>query len=501
MKLRVCEVLIGLLDVRRRLPLVGCVVALGCASELERASQAGLARTSARLNAAEGGARPGRPAARFDGAQFDGARFDGARFDGKLSSYVAHAFALSPSLRSSFEQWRAAASKPAQERKLSEPAISYAAFVRHVETRVGPQQHRLGIRWMFPWPSKLTAGGRAAAYGALAQQRRFEAHALTLAAQVAHAYWKLWRARRSKQVRKRQHAVLLALADQVRARIAAGTASLADLAQVDLSISRSDDSVAGLAETIRAASAALIRRVGAPPASETPTELQPPWGVGNLPADDIEALRSFAWAHPRVGALSLLSKSSDQRVLRARASRYPTIGVGVDWMITGQALNRELDDSGKDAVMAMVSLSLPLWTSAYSAAEAQARAEGAAFAAQAQALRDQATAELETVMSRLRDAARRARLYRSTLIPQAETTYRSVLDGYANSRSTLAAILLAERELLELQIGLIGAQADWAAGWASLEHVVGRPVAPQQGGEQAVSDRQAVSDQQRTGGW
>ncbi len=57
-----------------------------------------------------------------------------ADFDGTLGGYLAYAYAHSPALRASFETWRAATFRPDQERRLPEPTISYAVFVRSVET-------------------------------------------------------------------------------------------------------------------------------------------------------------------------------------------------------------------------------------------------------------------------------------------------------------------------------------------------------------------------------
>jgi outer membrane protein TolC len=62
------------------------------------------------------------------------------------------------------------------------------------------------------------------------------------------------------------------------------------------------------------------------------------------------------------------------------------------------------------------------------------------------------------------------------LVPQAQTVFESVLGGYQAGTSTVASMLLAERELLELQLAEFKAQADHAVALARLEALVGRPV-------------------------
>ena len=82
--------------------------------------------------------------------------------DGSLSSYVAFALARSPELRASFERWRAATMRISRARRIPEPIIKYSYFVRSVETRVGPQEHKLSLMQAFPWPTALSAGADAA---------------------------------------------------------------------------------------------------------------------------------------------------------------------------------------------------------------------------------------------------------------------------------------------------------------------------------------------------
>lgn len=445
--------------------LTGILLA-GCGSQIEKQSSADLDRVHERLSSSSLAQRtedepgPGEEPQRL----------------GTLRSYVAMAFSSSPDLRASFEEWRAALARPAQARKLPELVLTYGGFIRTVETRVGPQKHRLGAMQWFPWPSRLTAGGEAASYAALSSQQRFEAHALDVAAQVARAYWSLWFIQKNRVVQRDQREILVSLSRQVRARLESGGTGLSDLAQVDLSISRVSDVIAGLDEAERGAVAELVRVIGAADGTPTPIrpELDPPPAL--LPEPDERDLKEAALAHPRVDAMASMSRSADERARAAKGERGPSIGLGLDWIITGDAPDPNLPDSGKDAVIGVVAVKVPVSGPAYRAAEQQARAEGAMYRARERAARDRAVAELKQSLANLRDAVRRVRLYQTTLVPQAETTYSSTLDGYRTGRASLAEVLIAEKDLLELALGLFEAHAKYAVVWAELERVVGQPV-------------------------
>lgn len=134
-------------------------------------------------------------------------------------------------------------------------------------------------------------------------------------------------------------------------------------------------------------------------------------------------------------------------------------------------------DSGKDAVSATVGVKLPVWGSAYSAAEDEARARSAAFSAEQSARRNAMVAEVDQALADVRDSVRRIRLYEGTLVVEASTAFEAVVGGYQAGTSTVSALLAAQRDLLELQLGLYQAHADHGLSWARLEAAVGRPVA------------------------
>jgi len=445
--------------------MLGCVLVGACGSQVQHQSRSDFDRVENELGREE----PTRASAESPREE--------SRQLGTLRSYVAAAFSNSPALRASFEEWRAALEGPAQARELPGLVINYGGFIRSVETRVGPQKHRLGAMQWFPWPSRLTASADAEAYAALSAQQRFEAHALDLAAEVARAYWRLWLVQKSKLVQRDQREILLSFSEQVRARLEAGGAGLSDLAQVDLSISRVGDTIASLDEAERSASAELVRIIGAEGGTPTPIrpELDPPPAL--MPILDERVLKELAIEHPRVKSMGSMSESADERARAVKGERAPSFGLGLDWIVTGDAPNPATPDSGQDAVIGMVSVKVPVSGGSYRAAQREAIAQSAAFRAKEQSARDRAIAEVEQTLADLRDAVRRVRLYESTLLPQAETTYRSTLDAYQSGRSSLAEVLIAEKDLLELALGLYEAHADYGAVWAALERVVGQTLA------------------------
>lgn len=446
------------MDVRARGPapllLSSLAFAAGCAGSYEPAARSDLAEVRRARAETDAGQRPD--------------------FDGSLNGYVAYAMARSPELEASFERWRASVLRIAPRRRPPEPVISYAYFVRSVETRVGPQQHRLSVMQSIPWPTRLTAGADAQAAAARAQQERFEAQALALAERVATAYWRLWLIHREHQLLLEQEAVLEALVEAVRARVEVGEATLADLGQIEVRLERMRDHREAHRLAREAARARLIALVGAPPGTEAPVADAPP--AVELPAADEEVLLADALDHPRIAALEHMAEASVAQADAESAAALPTFGVGANWTIVGEGGAPMAQDNGKDAVMVSVSVSLPIWFGSYTDAEEAARAEAMAFRAEGESAEQAAAAELAEALASVRDSYRRVHLYRDTLLPQAETVYRSALGAYQTGGARITDVLLAVGELLDLQLEVQRDLARHATAWARLQHVVGHDV-------------------------
>lgn len=447
-----------------------------CVSAGERELRAELDHAGATLSEVSGAAEPDAP----EGAE-PAAADEAVRFDGDPQTYVDYALSHDPGLRAAWERWRAATHRVARERRLPMPTLTYSVFVSQVETRVGPQRMRLGLRQRFPWPGALLAGADAAAAEARVLQRDFEARALEVRAEVLMRYWSLWLVRAVRGIEGEELEIYAGLAELARGRLEVGGVDLAEVQQIDLQRARAADELAALDELEHKASARLRAALGVPldvELAELPTFDALP-GV-ELPSATETELRADLDAHPLLGRWQTQAQASELRGRQARRARAPGFSVGVDWIEVGPARAgthaEGASDSGKDAASVSVGLELPLWQRNYAEDEKAAQADAAAARSEREAARLRAAAELSTTLATLRDSARRVELHEATLIPQARGALEASLGGYAVGEVELSAVFFAQRQLLELRQAALRLHADHAAAWASLERVVGHGV-------------------------
>ena len=62
-----------------------------------------------------------------------------------LEDYLTFATLNNAGLKAAFEQWKIAVGHVTQAKSLPDPRFTYGYFIEEVETRVGPQKHKLEI--------------------------------------------------------------------------------------------------------------------------------------------------------------------------------------------------------------------------------------------------------------------------------------------------------------------------------------------------------------------
>ena len=159
-----------------------------------------------------------------------------------------------------------------------------------------------------------------------------------------------------------------------------------------------------------------------------------------------------------------------------RRNRLPSFSLGLDWTIVGEQVMDGEARGGKDALGIGAGLRLPLWQDAYQDAIHSAETELSKRELEERAIKDQVTERLLTEIALLRDAFRRAKTYRESLVPRAADAYQSVLGAYTVGRGSIAQMLLAQRDLLEFKVQEQEACADLEIARARLKETLGEPL-------------------------
>ncbi len=153
----------------------------------------------------------------------------------------------------------------------------------------------------------------------------------------------------------------------------------------------------------------------------------------------------------------------------AKKKSYPDFGIGVGFIDTAHAAASGVDDSGKDPVIAMVSLTLPIWTDNYKAAQRQAQAQLNQKAYEKNQMQNYLAADAQQLLYEFEDSSRKIKLYRDVIIPKAKEMLIASESAYQAGTIDFLSLIDAQRLLLNYQLDYERYLAENAQKLANIE--------------------------------
>lgn len=390
---------------------------------------------------------------------------------GTLVDFLRVAFQRNPAVAAARQDWKAALDQVPQARALPDPMLTYGYFLQSVETRVGPQKQRVGVSQSFPWFGTLGARGDVALAGAEAARAKYLAALQKVYREVSTAYAEYYYLGSSIGIVGDNLELLRQWEEILRSRYSTGTARFSDLIKIQVELGKLQDRVTTLQQqrpTRQARLNALLDR---------PTHTPIPWpqalpdvSVPDRP-DSLEA--RLTRQNPELRALQAMVEKEGHGVDLARKTGLPSFTLGLDWIQTDPRDMPGLVDNGKDPVMAMVGVRLPLWRGSVSAGVRQAQARRSAAQETFADRRNSLETDLEDALFRFDDAERKIHLYQDSLVPKVRESLDAAYSAFESGQGSFLDVIDAERILLEFRLVLERARADRLQARAAVNALTG----------------------------
>ena len=176
-----------------------------------------------------------------------------------------------------------------------------------------------------------------------------------------------------------------------------------------------------------------------------------------------EALRVIETNNPMLEMIAEEGLAFKAKAEMDRKMSYPMIGIGVEYMVVGRTNNSMLamdGMNGKDMVMPMVSVSLPLFRKKYNAQQNESRLWRKSREENFKNTFNTLKSEFYSLKSQLDDAQRAIELYekQTTL---AQTTYNLIVKEFVTGKSDLTNVIQVQRQLLDYQLRKAEALANY----------------------------------------
>ncbi|MEJ6592053.1 MAG: TolC family protein [SAR86 cluster bacterium] len=409
-----------------------------------------------------------------------------------LRSLVDYALANNPEVNVARERHIGALARVPQAMALPEPKLTYRYFVNEVETRVGPQEHGIGLSQTLPWFGKRGLQGDAATEAARAAQERIASIQNTVIAEVANAYYELFYLGQSIEIIRGNRDLVLHLERVARARYGAGAATHADVIRAQVELGTIENRLGSLKDR-RAPLFARLNALLNRPTTET-FDLPSILTFEPVNYTDDELLAKVSLRNPDLRATSFEIEAAHRQRERANKNYLPDITLGLDYIATGDARMPGVQDSGDDALSATIGFTLPIWRSKYDAGVKEADA----MLRQQQFKRDQQLntfhAETVTALFKLRDAQRQIDLYEKTLLPKANESLVATQRAYSTGAAPFADTIDAQRMLLSFELSFARAITDHNQARIVLEKLTGQSLTNQSATNRPVQREESAHE-------
>ena len=383
--------------------------------------------------------------------------------DDIVGPFITEALRNNPGLQAYEKRYQAARESILSARALPNPKIQLTHFIEAIQTRTGPQRDVLVLQQPIPWLGKLRGSGNIARAHSESLWHAYSAHQFTIIETIANRVLEIAFLDKSIVLTRENTVLLRQLEILAEERFKSG-GNLTDLLRLQVETERFDDQIArqqaeriGLAAKLEAL---LGRRI-----SGTISEIN--WqSPQSLKGNSDQWLTATRNNNPKLKILRSLEQSQEARERLASLSNKPDFTVGLNYHRTGDAINPNTADSGKDPWAIMVGLSLPIWGKSNHSISLQASLQKEAISAQIEEQELHLLGEVRAWIAKLDDSQKRLDRYNERLLPLARQAKEITESSYRANQVSLLDVIDSERTLIELETKYWQAAADaWVARW------------------------------------
>jgi cobalt-zinc-cadmium efflux system outer membrane protein len=377
----------------------------------------------------------------------------------------------SPAVAAARERYRAAVESVPQATRLPDLMLEYTWLPQPVETRVGPNTQRVGLRQAIPFPTKLIARD----VGARAEARRaalaYDAAVRDQVVELSLAYADLVYGERALTSVSENRLIAATISQLGATRAAQGGGVLFDIARAQAQLAQLDYDEVTLTERRDVARAKVNALLSRPADAPLVVQALPAAAVALTEA----ALYRLALEHQQ--ELSMLDEAiaaAESRVDLASSEWLPDLSVGAQWMIQGESkMSPAPADSGAEAFAVTFGLSLPWSLHANAGASAAAEARLSAAILDKQAHLDLLAVRVREALFQERNARRLQVLYAEELLPRARAAMMTAEQTAQADSAAYASLLEARSAYYSFTLAYERAQADHFQAVARLERLIG----------------------------
>lgn len=366
-----------------------------------------------------------------------------------LQFYIQEAESNSPEIQAFELQYNIAEEKVNEVNTLPNTEVSAGYFVSETETRTGAQMAKLSVKQMIPWFGTITARENYATSLAEAEYVDITIAKRKLALSVSQSYYRLYSINARQRVLEENIALLDTYEKLALTSLEVGNASAVDVLRLQIRQNELVERKEVLGQDFLAEQSAFNNLLNRDESIEVEV-----FDALNLPSKDPMVSLQDLKIHPELLKYDELYESVEKAELVNEKESLPDLGFGLDYVAITERPNMDFNDNGKDILMPMVSISIPIFNNRNKSITKQNKLRQQELTAQKDHRRNELETLLETAISN-RESARIA--YRTQLdnLQQANDAEGILIKSYESGSIDFNDVLDIQELQLKFQINSI----------------------------------------------
>ncbi|MBD0777319.1 TolC family protein [Maribacter sp. ANRC-HE7] len=278
----------------------------------------------------------------------------------QLETLIDEALKNSPEIQKFELQYSIASEKVNEVNTIPNTELGVGYFVSEPETRTGAQRFKVSAKQMMPWFGSITARENYVSSLADAKYEDIVIAKRKLLTSVSQSYYNLYANKAKQKVLVENIELLETYETLALTSLEVGKASAVDVLRLQMRQNELEQLKEVLAQQYLAEQTLLNKLLNRDKdiVVNVVEELTIPSETDLINTENLSL-------HPELIKYDKLYQSVEQSELLNQKESLPMIGFGLDYVNVDKRPNMDFSDNGKDIVMPMVSLSIPIFNNKY----------------------------------------------------------------------------------------------------------------------------------------
>ncbi len=369
----------------------------------------------------------------------------------ELQSLIDEALTNNPKIKQFELQYKRVSEKVNEVNTLPNTNIGVGYFLSEPETRTGAQRFKVSVNQMLPWFGTISSREDYVSSLADAKFEDITIAKRQLISSVSTSYYNLYAIKAKQQVLTENINLLKTYETMALTSVEVGKASAVDVLRLQMRQNDLNQSKAILKQQFLTEQTAFNKLLNRDKniVVNVVSDLKIPLEEKTINLDSLQF-------HPEILKYDKLYQSVEKSELLNQKESSPMIGFGLDYVNVAERPDMNFSDNGKDIVMPMVSLSIPIFNKKYKSKTKQNKIQQEEFNSQKQ----ERFNKLETLLDKAINGRTSARIRYNTQsknLKQAKNAETILVKSYETGTIDFNDVLDIQELQLKFQLNQIKA--------------------------------------------